>query len=79
MSLFERGGIEDSCGDRGALGSRGFDGEFDYFSVGFAHKGAGAAGAACASGTPDTMKVDGVGLGGFVVDNGGDVFDIETT
>lgn len=62
----------------GALGSRGFDGRFDDFAVRLGRDGAGVAGATRARGTPDAVQVDFVGLRGFVVEDCGDVFDVET-
>ena len=62
----------------GALSSRRFDGRFDNFAVRLGRDGAGVAGATRARGTPDAVQVDFVRLRGFVVEDCGDVFDVET-
>jgi hypothetical protein len=53
------------------------DGCLDDFAVGLSGEGACAAGAAGPGGAADAVQVDGVGLGGFVVEDDVDVRDIE--
>lgn len=72
------GDVDGSGDDFGALGFAGFDDGFDDFAVGLRGDGAGSAGAAGAGGSADAVEVYFVGLGGFVVDDGGDVLDVET-
>ena len=54
-----------------------FDGLLDNVAVRFGCYGAGAAGEAGAGGTADAVEVDFVGLGSFIVDDGGDFGDVE--
>jgi len=70
--------VNDSRYDFCALSFACFDGGFDDFSVGLRSNGAGSTGTASASGSTDAVQVYFMGLGGFVVDDCGNVLDVET-
>lgn len=76
--FIDGGRFEDARGDGAALGFGGFDDGFDDFAVFFAGESACAAGAARTGGTTNSVEVDVVGLGRFVVNYCGDVFDVKT-
>lgn len=71
--------VDDAGGNLGALRFAGLHGGFDDLAVWLSGDGAGTTGAARTGGTTDSVEIDLVVLGSFVVNDGFDAFDIKTT
>jgi hypothetical protein len=61
------------------LDARAFYGLLDDFAVGFGGEGTGATAAAGTGCSADSVEIDLMGLGCFVVDDCVDAFDVETS